>query len=219
MDLALTPTPNGVNNGNAIVSNIRVGSGAGTTYPWNGDYYEIIIYTSRLSDADRLQVRNYLEQKYHILPLSTDGMDASTNPDPVNRPFSGFVLDNQFYQTGIREDLVEGNTAPPSGAADVPGRIRFRWGVKSGARSVSIRAKQVSNIAGKRPRMIVRANPGIGVPADVTADAVAGVGWVDLGPIVVNPTSNGVLWVELWNMDTDNYYPISPAYFDDLVRQ
>jgi hypothetical protein len=219
MDLATTPTPNGLDSGNAAVSDIRVGSGGNTSFPFDGDYYEVIIYNRKLTDVERLQVRAYLEAKYHIFPLSTDGMDSSENPDPVNRPFIGFTLDNQFYQSGVRRDNTEGNTSPPSMAIDMPGRWRFKWGVETGAtRTLSIRVKQVSNVAGKRPRMIVKANPGIGVPSDVIVDAGAGTGWVDLGPASVTPTTNGVLDVELWNMDTDSFYPISPAFFDDLVK-
>lgn len=34
--------------------------------PWNGDLAEVVIYSSALSDADRVTVRDYLNTKYVI---------------------------------------------------------------------------------------------------------------------------------------------------------
>jgi hypothetical protein len=73
-------------------------------------------------------------------------------------------------------------------------------------------AKQVSNIAGKRPWMVIKANPGIGVATDIVGIAPAGTGWVKMGPLAVTATHAGVLYVELWNKDTDTFN--SPAFFD-----
>lgn len=118
-------------------------------------------------------------------------------------------------KTGVRKETVDGSPAPPCIALDYPGFWRFRWAVLSGARTVGVDAKQVSNVAGKRPSLRVKANPAIGVNADVTSAAGAGAGWVTISPATVNPTSDGVLWVELWNNDTDTFY--STAYFDHVV--
>ena len=117
---------------------------------------------------------------------------------------------------GARKELVEGNPAPPSLALDIPSSYRFRWGVKAGTRTFSTSVKQVSNVTGKRPRVIIRANPAIGVNADVVTDAGSGTGWVNVGPITVTPSSDGVLFVEFWNMDTDTVD--SPAYFGRITR-
>lgn len=116
---------------------------------------------------------------------------------------------------GIRRESTEGSPSAPCLAIDIPQTWRFRWGVRSGTRSMSVSAKQVSNVAGKRPRLVIRANPAIGVNSDVVADAPSGTGWVTIGPVSVTPTSNGMLWVELCNMDTDTFN--STAYFDHIL--
>ena len=77
--------------------------------------------------------------------------------------------------------------------------------------------KQVSNVAAPyRPSFIVKANPSIGVNADVTGTAGSGTGWVTVGPVTVTPSSDGVLTVELWNNDIGTFN--SPAYFDQMVK-
>jgi hypothetical protein len=91
---------------------------------------------------------------------------------------------------------------------------RFRWAVKSGTRSLGINVKQAANLA-PYPSVIIRANPAIGVAADVTGTSPGGTGWVNVGPVVVTPSSTGVLWVELWNNCTRLFN--TPAYFDHLT--
>ena len=54
----------------------------------------------------------------------------------------------------------------------------------------------------------------MGVTSDVVTDASAGTGWVTIGPASVTPSTSGVLWVELWNMDVQNLG--SPAFFDHV---
>ena len=121
----------------------------------------------------------------------------------------------RHLQIGVRQDTVEGNPSAPCLALDFPGFWRFRWGVAAGSHTLSVLAKQVSNVTGKRPSIIVKANPDIGVSVDVSASAGGSAGWVTIGPVTVTPTSAGVLWVELWNNDTDTFD--SPAFFDHRV--
>ncbi len=213
-----TAVPNGTNIGGltAVPVNLQLGGSSLGPYTFNGDFYEVLMYNSRLSSTDRNNVIAYLTAKYatflgNALPSGTSDLPASYGP---GTRVSGDSND-ELIQTGVRRDDVEGDAAPPSMALDLPGRFRFRWGVEAGARTVKCRTKQVSNVTGKRPRLIVCANPAIGVNSDVIVDAGSSTGWLDLGPASVTPTSNGVLWVELWNMDTDTF--MSPAWFDDIT--
>lgn len=130
---------------------------------------------------------------------------------------TSMIQDNGFMrhmQTGVREELVDGYPSPPCLALDYPGFWRFRWQVVVGTQTISVYAKQVSNVAGKRPSMVVKANAALGVVADVSGSAGSSAGWVKIGPLSVTATTAGVLWVELHNNDTDTFY--SPAFFDNL---
>ena len=122
---------------------------------------------------------------------------------------------DRHLQAGVREELVEGNPSPPCLALDYPGFWRFRWQVIPGTQTISVWTKQVSNVAGKRPSMIVKANPAIGVSADVTGTAASSTGWIKIGPQRHRYFARRVLWVELHNNDTDNFF--STAYFTDTI--
>ena len=121
---------------------------------------------------------------------------------------------SRHMQTGVREELVDGYPSPPCLALDYPGFWRFRWQLAPGTQTISVWAKQVSNVTGKRPQMIVKANPAIGVAADVVGTAASSTGWTKIGPIGVTASAAGVVWVELWNKDTDTFY--STSYFDTI---
>ena len=129
-------------------------------------------------------------------------------------------LGNSFarhLQPGVRQETVDGDPATPCLALDYPGFWRFRWGVTTaaGIRTIQIFAKQVSNVTGFRPSLVVKANPAIGVNSDVTGTAGSSTGWITIGPLTVTPSGNGVLWVELHNNDTSTFN--STAYFDHIV--
>ena len=49
-----------------------------------------------------------------------------------------------------------------------------------------------------RPTLTVRANPAIGVNADVTATAPAGTGWVTIGPLTFTASASGGIVIELF---------------------
>ena len=124
-------------------------------------------------------------------------------------------------QVGIFKDTVEGSPTQPCLRMDIPGMWRFRWVVKSGARSVSVLAKQNST-GSSRPSVIVRKNTACGVLTDMSASAAAGAGWTTIGPITFSGTGSESVWVELRNNNTgvansNGTLVYAPAYFDHIV--
>ena len=108
-------------------------------------------------------------------------------------------------QSGVTKNTISGTLGDSCLELREPGFWRFRWAVKSGARSISVQANQNSTGSLLRPSMVVKKNPSIGVMNDVSASAVDGSGWKTIGPIAINPTSLGYVWVELRN--NGSYYP------------
>ena len=121
---------------------------------------------------------------------------------------------DRHLQVGVREELVDGYPSPPCLALDIPGFWRFRWQLNVGSQSISIWAKQVSNVAGHRPTMMVKANKACGLNADVVATAGSSTGWIKLGPLTIVATAPGVVYVELRNNDVVTFQ--SPCYWDNL---
>jgi hypothetical protein len=200
------------------VTNLCVGDLDGTLVA-TGDMnlYELIIYNKVLPTFERIQLEDYLATKYAISgPLVVpSGKDTVSAASRVVGWLRFININNDYYQVGVRKETTEGNPLTPCLAIDQPGRWRFRWAFEAGTRAMTIMTKQVSNVTGKRPRVIVKANPQFGLNADVVADAGSGAGWVTIGPLIITPASDGATWVELWNMDTDTFK--SPAYFDHAV--
>ena len=116
------------------------------------------------------------------------------------------------YQVIGGRDTTEGDPSQPSLRMDSAGMWRFRWTVLSGARTITIGVKQAAN-ASPRPTLVVKANPNIGVNADVTETAGAAAGWIAIGPAAINPTSDGAVEVQLWN-NLDRQFGTAPCYFD-----
>jgi len=125
------------------------------------------------------------------------------------------VLGIGDFRPGIAKEENEGYPSPPCLRLDYPGFWRFRWGIFPGQQSISIWTKQVSNVSGYRPQIVVKANPEFGVLSDQTATAPEGTGWVQIGPLTLTASQAGWVWVELWNRDTYTFN--SPCYFDHLV--
>lgn len=124
-------------------------------------------------------------------------------------------------QVGIVKDIVEGNPTQPCLRMDIPGMWRFRWVVKTGARSVSVSTKQNST-GSYRPSLIVKSNPVCGVLTDMSASAVDGAGWTTIGPITFSGTGSEAVWVELHNNNigipnVNGNLIYAPAYFDHIV--
>jgi len=205
------------NIGTNSLVNMHLMSDASGTYRMGGDIYELIVYNRALSLTEIYQVEDYLGSIYYLWPnTESAGTRQLVNIPAVNGALGQIKIDGAAYTLGATRNNSEGNPSPPCLSIYYPGTChRFRWGVTAGSRSLTVDTKQVSNVTGKRPRIIVRANPAIGVNADVVGDAGSGTSWVTVGPINVTPSANGVLWVELWNMDTDTFD--SPAFFDHIV--
>lgn len=112
----------------------------------------------------------------------------------------------------ITKDTTEGNPGQPSLKMDRAQIWEFFWPVASGAREISVSVKQAANLS-PRPRVTVKANADCGVAADATASAASGAGWVTIGPISVNPSSDGVLIVQLENRVEGIY---TPCFWDNI---
>lgn len=107
-------------------------------------------------------------------------------------------------QSMVFRNDAEGNPAPPSLELRHPNFWRFRWALRIGTQTLRIQVKQVSN-TNPRPSMVIKANPAVGLLADVSGSAPSGVDWVTIGPLVVTATAAGAVWVELHNNKVDAY--------------
>lgn len=115
---------------------------------------------------------------------------------------------------GVSRATDEGNPSAPCLKMEHPATFRVPWAVRAGQRRVAVSVKQASNIS-PRPALIVRANSALGVSSDVVEVAGGSTGWVTVGPVVVNPTSDGVLVVEL--VCRAQSAAFAPCYWDHLV--
>lgn len=123
-------------------------------------------------------------------------------------------------QLGLKKNTVEGSPSAPCLELPAKQSWRFRWVVKSGAKRVSIKVKQVGiGSTGTRPTLTVKANPSIGLDIDTVATAPDGTDWVTIGPVVFVPNAAGVVYVEVKNnIDiTTGETSTSLAYFDHIV--
>lgn len=118
----------------------------------------------------------------------------------------------RHLQVGFFRSDTEGTPLPPSFGLRHIGFWRFKWAVTAGARTISVYSKQAVNLE-PRPKMVIKANPDVGLLADVTASKGAGTGW---GQIISGfvPTATGVVWVELHNALPDGNYD---CFFDHIT--
>lgn len=146
------------------------------------------------------------------LSFALKGINLGAGP----ASWDGTATFGRFLQAGASQ-----NTSPPAGGSSsgmaltlaLPGFWRFRWTVQPGTRTITVQVYQSANIS-PYPSVIVKANTSIGVSSDVTGTSAGGTGWVSIGPITVTPTSEGVLWVQLWN---NLHLAQSPCYFDKVI--
>lgn len=126
---------------------------------------------------------------------------------------SGGNGNNKFLQVGVKRSDAQGMPFVPSLEIQFWGSWRFRWVVAAGSRSISVWAMQVVNLT-PRPAIVIKANPDVGLNADVTAVAPAGTGWVHTPDAAFVASVAGVVWVELWNrVQSQN----APVFFDRIV--
>jgi len=123
----------------------------------------------------------------------------------------GFRLSDELCASGGK-NTTEGDPSQPSLCLAAFGKWRFRWTVLSGTRTIQVAVKQALNRT-PYPSIVVRANPLIGVNADVTESSPAGAGWKAAGPLTITPTSDGAVWVELRN-NLHAQVNGAPCYFD-----
>lgn len=195
-DTVVTPTSAAVVNGSASTHAL---DGAGTNHSHGPENFKYAY------PADWTSLMGYYGKK-----VGSFG-SPSLLPIAIRRINLG-----SEYQIIGGEDATQGDPATPCIRLDNQGRFRFRWKMASGTRTISINVKQAINIS-PRPTLIVKANPDIGINSDQSATAGAGTGWVTIGPITVNPSSDGAVWVEVWN-NLITQMRGTPCYVDHAVR-
>lgn len=112
----------------------------------------------------------------------------------------GVVLSGVFVTMpafGASRDDTVGSTAAPSLKMTRLGVFTFELFVKAGDRTVKAKVRQTMP-ASPQPQLRVRANPGLGIAADVVATAPAGTDWVTVGPAEFTASADGIVTVELW---------------------
>lgn len=116
----------------------------------------------------------------------------------------------RHLSVGVSKSVSQGMPLTPSLELLEAGFWRFRWAVNSGTRAISIWARQPANVD-LRPALIVKANPDVGLLADVVSVAPSGSGWVHLPDATFVATAAGAVWVELHNRLISD---VSPTWFD-----
>jgi hypothetical protein len=138
--------------------------------------------------------------------------DAANDRCPVlgfvpKKPWIAFQINSEPFALGSLDATV-GNPAPSLKLK--AGRWPVRLAVKSGARTVKVDLRQPDATAA-RPVLRVKANPDIGLAADVSATAGAATNWQTV-TLNFTATADGGVRVELENPD-----PEKPCWFDNLV--
>jgi hypothetical protein len=121
---------------------------------------------------------------------------------------------DRYLQIGQAKSTTEGSPSAPSLNLQHKGMWRFRWVVTPGVRSVSILCKQQMAVAGTTPSIIIRANPNVGLNADISGSALVTNDWSVVGPVTFTSTGTDVMWVEVWNNSTNDY---SNVFFDHVT--
>jgi hypothetical protein len=97
---------------------------------------------------------------------------------------------------GVGKSTHRGFATPPSLEMIQPGKFRMLWPVMSGEHSISVwcgRERLVVGMAERdKPRMVIKANPDLGVPSDIVEVAADSENWVLIGPMTVMIASDYV---------------------------
>jgi hypothetical protein len=158
--------------------------------------------------------------------VSSQGVIGALKGLTLGGPTS-YLGDGTFgrhMQTGVVENFVDGNPSAPCLQLTYPGFWRFRWGISPGYRSIYISVKQPHFFPVSYgspvsifypPSLIVKANPAIGLNADLVGTAPVNQGWVQIGPVSFTATDYGPVFVELHNNNTAEYS--TPVYWDHII--
>jgi hypothetical protein len=147
-------------------------------------------------------------------------LGCETEPMTVAQPalrLSSFTIGlvKRFAIGG--EDFGQGNPAPPCIRLDAKGIWRFRWALPVGQHTISVNVMQAVNL-NPRPSLAIRANPAIGILADIESFAPPSATWTMIGPVnVTTTTATGATWVEL-RCNLDSNVGAFPCYFDHVVK-
>ena len=205
----------------------QLGGGTGGTFNFIGQVAEFFAYSKSLADSELESVNSYISSKYgNAIRFSPGIRDQCTFAEsaPV---FLAFAIDPMssfngdtiatHYHMGVTQSLTQGNPLSPCLQLNQYGFWRFRWSLTAGKHTISVNTFQSqSNYIDSTmtPSITVKANGAIGINSDIVISASLSQTWMTLGPVTVNPTGNGVVWVELRN----NYIPsLLPTYFDHIV--
>lgn len=110
----------------------------------------------------------------------------------------------------VARDNTQGNPTAPSQSHPRPGILKdIWWPVAVGARTFSIDVKYT----GTAPRIVVKQDPVLGIPADVIATADAGSGWVT---IAYSFTAAAAGVVRIWRERVDSD-PTHTLNWDNIV--
>lgn len=152
-----------------------------------------------------------------LLPYSaSDGMELGYFEAGAYFSHLSYDMGDTLCCRGINKDNVEGTSTAPSMRLDNACEFKFRWGVTAGGHTITISTKQSNNISSaSMASMTIMKNPSIGIVDDVVGYATSGSGWQTIGPLTINPTSDGVVWVKLENNEVA--YFGNPCYFDNIV--
>jgi hypothetical protein len=145
-----------------------------------------------------------------------DGVFNFIQSIAINSPTSDSsdaTFGSKNLTVGISKETTDGSPSAPCLKIANKGMWRFKWVIKSGERSIYINCKQVINL-NPRPTITIKANPSVGLNADIVGTAPSGVDWVTIGPLTFTAASKGVVYVELSN----NYITSNEsAFFDHIV--
>lgn len=144
----------------------------------------------------------------------TKGAPGVLGARPAERFQSLVALAGQRFVLG-GEDFIQGLPAAPSLRMDGKGSWRFQWVLAPGSHTIQVNVMQAINQS-PRPSLVVKANPSIGINADVEVFAASGAGWTPLVSSAVVATALGAVWVELrCNLETNVAF--FPCYWDHII--
>jgi hypothetical protein len=142
------------------------------------------------------------------MPVTEIWLDNGMNLSGFWRKPSEFLMMEAMPYALGGLDATAGNPAPSF--QNRGGAWSVRLAVKSGARTVKVDVRQ-PDVAAARPVLRVKANPDIGLAADMSATASAATDWQTV-TLNFTATADGGVRVELENPD-----PEKPCWFDNLV--